>query len=952
MRPPQDGFPIAGIGASAGGLEAVTALLGALPDDPGVALVLIQHLDPDHESMLVTLLARATALPVHEAEEAMKVERNHVYVIPRNTTMVIRDGRLRLSERRPDGGRYLPVDRFFDSLAGDQRARAIAIVLSGTGSDGSQGVRAVKAAGGITFAQDVASAKFPGMPQSAVGTGTVDFVLPPAKIAQELAAVSRHEYLRAEAPDAVIDSAPGAADAWSQIFGLLRGSTGVDFADYKPATIKRRVSRRMAMRNLADLGAYAAYCAAHADEVAKLYDDLLINVTEFFRDEAVFTLLRDQLFPKLAAAAPAGSAIRVWVPGCSSAEEVYSMAIVLLEATAAARGDHVLQIFGSDISEGAINRARAGRYPVNIQQQVSRERLDRFFTKTDTGYQISGNIRELCVFAKHDVIADPPFSRMDFISCRNLLIYLGPSLQRRVQAVLHYALKPGGYLLLGHSESLGPLDPRFEAQDPKVKLYRKVWATNEAGSALPLPRPGRVARPFEDAPPRWSEAALRNAADQVVLRRYGPPGVLVDAHLQIVAFRGDTSAFLVAGPGAPSHDLFSMARRTIAQALRSALAEVRKSGKPVRREHLRVESGGRARTFDLEVLPVPNAHPHEPLWLVLFLNRAPVAPRGAPGRAGKPDDDQPSRAEMAADLLAARHSLESMVEAHEATNDDLQSAFEEVQSSNEELQSTNEELQTSKEEIQATNEELRTVNEEMQHQNAELTEANDDLLNLFASVNAPIVMLTNDMSIRRFTPAAARVMNLIAGDVGRPIGNINVGLEGPDLEAESRRVIETLEPFDDLVQDREGQWQMLQIRAYRTRDNRIEGAVVLLVNVDEIERSRDLLQGILDTMREGLVVLDRDNRVKLANQYFYRSFGLTTTPTEGHSIYDIAEGRLNLAAIRALVDGARLHNTRLQNVKITFEELGRSPRTMYLNARRLGGAPLVLLVFREPSDLL
>ena len=828
-----DGFPVVGIGASAGGLEAVTQLLGGLLPDPGMAFVVIQHLDPDHESMLTELLSRATNLPVREAQEGMRVEPSHVYVIPRNASVFISAGLLKLTPRQKEIGKYLPVDRFLYSLAEDQKSKAIGVILSGTASDGALGVRAVKAEGGITFAQDENSAKFSGMPQSAIATGCVDFVLSPQKIAQELAALSRHPYVRRSQPAGTTDAAPEEADSLNGIFRLLRSVTRVDFAHYKPATIRRRVSRRMAVHRIEHIGEYARFLSDHPEETARLYEDLLISVTEFFRDAPAFLALQTKVFPRLLSNRPANSPVRIWVTGCSSGEEVYSIAICLLEAVAEGGAEFEIQIFGSDISDRAIERARAGIYPLDIRQHVSPDRLERFFVKREAGYQINKRIRELCVFAKQDLIKDPPFSRLDLISCQNVLIYLGVPLQRTVLSVLHYALKPGGFLLLGESESLGALETFFEPQDKKVKLYTKKLTG-------PVPRPEPAVAVLGDTGPSLPH---QDPSDQFVLKPYGPPGVVINKKMELKASR---------------------------------------KGK-------------------------------------------------APARGR-------SRSQMAADVVTI--------------NEELRSANEEIQSSNEELQSTNEELQSSKEELQASNEELLTVNEEMRNRNIELTQTNNDLLNLFSNVNTPIVMVTNDLRIRRFTPAAERVMNLIPADVGRPFSDINLGLVGENLEQEVRDVVETLAPRDRVVQDRVGCWHLLRIRPYRTSDNRIDGAVVVLVDINELKRSRDLVHTVLDTMRECLVVLDDQNRVKTANLYFYHTFKVRTDQTEGRVIFDVADGMLNAPKLHDLVDGARLHDTRLQNVKIDFERLGERKRTMYLNAQRLPDTEMVLLIGREPTDLL
>ncbi|MBI2821207.1 MAG: PAS domain-containing protein [Acidobacteria bacterium] len=950
-------FPVVGIGASAGGLEAFTRLLSKLPAATGMAFVLIQHLDPAHESMLTELLSRATTLPVREAREGTRVEQNHIYVIPRNAGMVISGGMLRLTSRETDGGKYMPVDRFLTSLAEDQKSRAIAVILSGTASDGALGIKAVKAQGGITFAQDETSAKFNGMPRSAVDTGCVDFVLRPEKIAQELAAISHHPYVSLGDPSRAIEAVPKETDSLGKIFQLLQAVTGVDFNHYKPTTIRRRIARRMAVRNTEQIGKYTRYLQEHPEEIVRLYEDLLISVTGFFRDPEAFQILKTKAFPRLLKDRPPGSPIRIWVPGCSSGEEAYSIAICLLEALSESGGDFDIQIFSTDISDLAIEKGRAGVYPENIRQEVSRERLERFFVKTKNGYTVSKRIREMCVFAKQDLIKDPPFSRLDLISCRNVLIYLGSPLQRKALSIFYYALKPGGFLLLGSSESIGAYGTSFELEDRKQKLYSKKLTGQVPGLRLAA---GTSADANSSLPQRvsgWGESELQKEIDRVVLNRYGPPGVLINQNMEILKFRGDTSPYLVAAPGTPSLQVLKMARPGLAPPLRSAIEHAKKLGAIVYRKGLRLQHGAQSRSFDLEVIPIPGSQAEERLWLVLFQEIAAPEdkrPAKAPAKSGRPAPERQTRTQMQQELSETKESMQTLLEEYEATNEELQSVNEEIQSSNEELQSTNEELQTSKEELQASNEELVTVNEELQNRNVELSQAHSDLTNLFSSVDMPILMVGNDLCIRRFTPAAEIVLNLIPADVGRPIGHLNPGIVGVDLEQKVGKIIQNLNAEEAEVQDRMGRWHLLRIRPYRTGDNKIDGAVLVLIDIDELKQSQELsrdLRAIIETVRDSLVVLDQDERVKIANQYFYNTFRTTAAQTEGRILYQVAEGRLNLSGVRNLLAGVRDYNTRWQNVKIELEQPDNKIRTLILNAGRLPDSQLILLVARDTGEL-
>ncbi|MBI3006493.1 MAG: PAS domain-containing protein [Ignavibacteriales bacterium] len=919
-------FPIVGVGASAGGFEAFTRLLSNLPADTGMAFVLVQHLDPAHESMLTELLSRKTTLPVKEAREGMKVEPNHVYVIPRDASMTISSGILKVTSRQEDSGKHLPVDRFLNSLAEDQKSRAIGIILSGTGSDGALGIREVKAEGGLIFAQDEASAKFPGMPQSAAATGCVDFILSPEKIAQELSVLRRHPYVSLVEPSTEIEVVPEEKNGLTEIFRMLRTATNVDFSYYKPATIMRRILRRLAVHRMEHVEEYSRYLQGHPEEIYQLYEDLLISVTGFFRDPEAFQSLKATAFPRLMKDREPNSVIRVWVPGCSSGEEAYSIAICLLESLAEVGRDFDIQIFGTDISDLAIEKARAGVYPENIRQHVSADRLERFFVKNrNDGYQVSKRVREMCVFAKQNLVKDPPFSKLDLISCRNLLIYLGPLLQEKALAVLNYALKPGGFLFLGKSESLGTHETYFELEGKRQKLYFKKLM-----SAAPVLDDVRGTLANEGLP-----AQVQNEASRLPEKRYPPTG--------------DST------PGKAGFPVLQMARG-LAQPLASAIERAKQLGSPVSKQGVHLQFAGKLRDFGLEVIPITSGQVGERFWFVLFQELAsPLkveSKKELSPKAGKDAARKQSQREinLETELSGTQEHMQSIVEEYDATNEELQAANEEIQSSNEELQSTNEELQTSKEELEASNEELVTVNEELQNRNVELLHARDDLTNLFANVDLPIVMVGNDLCIRWFTPAAGNFLRLIPADVGRPIGNFNPGILGQDLELKIRNVIETLSVKETEVQDQTGRWHLLRIRPYKTSDNRIDGAVLVLVDIDDLRRSLALsrdLRAIIETVRECVVVLDADSVVKIANKYFYKIFQTTEALTVGRVIYSVAEGRLDLPGVRSLLDGAYHQGTRWQNYKIEVEQADKQRISVFMNASRLPDTDMMLLVGRD-----
>jgi two-component system CheB/CheR fusion protein len=818
---PSDQFPIIGIGASAGGLEPFLELLRAIPTDLGTAVVLVMH-QPRHASHLAEVVARGTAMPVVTPADGTDVQPNHVYVAPPGMELTIAQGKLWLFEA-PEHS--LPIDVFFRSLADDQGERAVGVILSGSASDGAIGIKAIKNEGGTTFAQD-SSAAFPQMPRAAVANGA-DSVLDPAGIAQELIRIGRR---------ALTGTTPRFPEKeLAQLFRLVRVSQDVDFTHYKPSTVERRIRRRMAGRKLGTLAEYVALLRNDPDEVEQLYNDILIHVTGFFRDPEVFAVLHDTIVPRMLQQKTAPETIRVWVPGCASGEEVYSLAILLLEAFGDRDFTCPIQIFGTDISLAALERARLGIYPESIAEDVSPQRLRRFFTRVEGGYRVVKAVRDCCVFARQNVTSDPPFSRLELVSCRNVMIYLGSALQRKAMAIFHYALRPEGFLLLGSSETIGSYGELFSVVDRKHKIYQKKPATNrltvDFDPFVPRQLPTRIVR--DEAVD--SAAHLFREADRLMLARL-PPGVVINEQMEVLQFRGRTSAFLEVPSGAPTFNVMKMAREGLLVELRALIQAARDPHQPVRREGVRVKTDGGWSAVDLEVIPFINQK-KERFYLVLFENAGAARDTGGGGASGAagdavgPPDDQQLVTRLERELEATREYLQSIIEEQEAMNEELRSANEEIQSSNEELQSTNEELETAKEELQSSNEELTTLNEELQNRNEELAETNSDLVNLLSSIDLPIVMLDNELRIRRFNPRAQRVLNLIPADAGRSIRDLNVSLLVDDLDRLIAGVIENLEVRELKVQDRAGTQYVLRVRPYKTTENKIEGAVMVLMDV-------------------------------------------------------------------------------------------------------------------------
>jgi two-component system CheB/CheR fusion protein len=915
---PAASFPIVGIGASAGGLAAFEAFFSAMPAGvaTGAAFVLVQHLAPDHKSILADLVRRYTRMQVFEVTDGMTVRPDCAYIIPPNHDMAFLNGSLQLLEPSAPRGLRLPIDFFFRSLAADQHERAICIVLSGTGSDGTLGVRAVKGEGGMVMAQDPASTEYDGMPRSAIATGLVDYVLPPAELPAQLLAYLAHAFGPAPRP-----AAPATArdeEALKKVFVLLRAQVGHDFSHYKRSTITRRVQRRMAVHQIERLDEYVRFLRQTPAEAEALFRDLLIGVTSFFRDPEAFAALEQQAIPRLFAGTPADGPIRAWVPGCSTGEEAYSVAILLEERMEALQQTFRLQVFATDVDHRAIEQARAGVYPPSIASDVAPERLARFFSPEPGGaYRVHKHIRDLLVFSEHDVVKDPPFSRLDLISCRNLLIYMDGELQKRLIPLFHYALNPGGVLFLGTSETVGDAVDLFAPLDRPAKLYQRKEGLHGAARLAvarylpPLAEAGAAPR----APGKAggdARASVRDITERALLQHHAPVGALVDEHGDILYVHGRTGEYLEPAPGDPGVNLLKMAREGLRRELATALHRAAARQETVRRAGLRVKTNGDFAAVDLTVGPVAAGPAGPALFLVTFApgaagapaaptpaaarGRAPAASgAGRPRRAPGPDGDARLEA-LRRELRAKEDYLQSTNEELETSNEELKSANEELQSVNEELQSTNEELETSKEELQSVNEELATVNAELQQKVADLSRANNDMNNLLAGTGIGTIFVDHQLLIQRFTPAVTQVISLIPTDVGRPVGHIVPNLAGYDrLVEDVRGVLDTLVPREVEVQTKAGAWFSLRIRPYRTLENVIEGAVITFVDVTELRRARDQVREreaahrlavVVRDARDAITVQDLEGRVVAWNPGAERLYGWSEAEALALSVAD------------------------------------------------------------------
>ncbi len=973
-------FPIVAIGASAGGLEAFTQVLTHLSESTGMAFVLVQHLDPRHESKLGDLLARATRMSVVEAQHGMTVEPDHIYVIAPNTCLTIHDGILQVTARPDTRALNLPIDEFMRALAADRKARAIGVVLSGTGSDGTLGMEEIKANGGITLAQDEESAKYSSMPQNAVRGGCVDLVLPPDGIARELARISQHPFVTtvSEAP---ADLAPDPENAQiERVLRLLRTAIGVDFRGYRDSTIKRRITRRMVLHGRSDLAEYAELLQSDRAEIDALYNDLLINVTSFFREPEIFEALNQRVFPEILKAKTAETPIRVWVPGCSTGQEAYSLAMAMLEFVEERPIRPQIQIFATDLSNTALQKARDGSYSESIEAEVSPERLRRFFTKHEGGYRVTKVLRDLCLFAAQNVAADPPFSRVDLISCRNVLIYLTPQLQHRIIPTFHYALQPHGFLVLGASETIGQFSDLFAATDAKNRIYsRRATATRQYDH---FRREESASRAATTSPAAPQVVDWQREADRVALGHYVPSGVLVNENLDVLQFRGQTAAYLAAAPGEPSFNILRMAREGLVLELRSALKECAEHDRPADRHGLRVQGDAEVREIDLRVLPVKLVSGEGRCFLVLFedakLRSAAKANTETSGATSLPNapsrkgwlrhwlapenatalvaNDQHEIARLRQELNSTREYLQSVIEQQDTANEELQSANEETLSGNEELQSTNEELETAQEELQSTNEELTTVNEQLQHRNHELTRLSDDMINLLGSADVAVLSVGNDLRLRRFTATAKRLLNLNPADIGEPVSRVRWPFEVHDLDAMIADVIDTVQVREREAQDASGHWYELRVHPYRSSDNRIDGAVLVFQNVDAIKsseeamrESRNFSNAIVETVRDPLIILDAELRVVSANRAFHQTYG--AGELENQLFYEIGDRRWDNPEMRRLLTEQLPAQEVLLDFELRMEVAGQGTRLLLLNARRIArkdrGRDLVLLAIHD-----
>ncbi len=962
-EPPAGGaFVIVGVGASAGGLEALEKLFGTVPADSGMAFVVIQHLDPTRQSHMVELLRRRTQMSVVAVEEGARVQPGCVYMILPNREVTIADGVLHLAEPSESRAARRPVDTFLISLAEDQKERAVGVILSGTGSNGSSGIRAIKEFGGLVLAQAPETAAHSGMPRSAIATGMTDAVLPPERIAEILVRYARHLKLELS-PAESAEPAPDVASTFDRILAFVQARSGQDFRSYKKSTLTRRMHRRVGLHGLAHLAEYEQFLRRDPQEVQALFKDLTITVTGFFRDPDAWQVLTDEVIVPLVQARQGGDTIRVWVPACASGEEAYTIAMLIAEQAEAAQKSFDVKIFATDSAQDGLEMARRGLFPAAIERDVSDERLRRFFERTDDHCLIRKELREWVVFAPQNLLRDPPFFRVDLVSCRNFLIYLEEEAQQKIIALFHFALSEGGHLLLGLAETLGRSHDLFETVSKKWRIYRRLGPTRH--DIVEFPIAGRRDR----APVAHNQAAAEqlftvhtaDIAQRALASRFAPASVMIDRTHRIVYFHGATDDYLVHPPGQPTRDLFAMAREGLRAKLRGAVRMAAQDDRPatVTASFRRGRSG---RVVTMTVSPVQGRRA-DGLLLVTFEDErkeTAVLPSGStagPSEPPAPGDDPRLERELEAELNNVQAELSRTIEELETSNEELKASNEEITSMNEELQSANEELETSKEELQSLNEELSTVNNQLQRKIEELEGTTDDLSNLLDSTEIATVFLDRGLKIRFFTPSMKNLMDVIATDVGRPVGSFATKFQDPNLLEEARNVLERLAPAEAEVPADNGRWYLRRIVPYRTQDDRIDGVVITFADITApktaeaaVRAARDRIEQIYNSVPHPLVVLDSDLRVQSANQAFYDVFQVQRGETEARPIYDLGNRQWDVPRLRQLLAAVVAERQAVEDFEVEheFEHLG--PRTMLLQAGQVRGADLILLSIHDITE--
>ena len=935
-------FVITALGASAGGLEAFETFFLTMPPDAGIAFIVVQHLAPDHATALPELLGKYTRMPVELARDGTTVAANHVYIIPPNATLTIRQGALHVTPPAAARGQRTPIDGLFSSLAEDCGESAVCIMLSGTGTDGTVGLKAIKEYGGMAMAQTLESAKYDSILRSAIATGLVDHVLPVEEMPMKLMEYAAHLQSTNGHATIIRDQL---GEHMGRIHDVLRRRVGHDFSQYKENTIARRLSRRMKALQIETVEQYVGALEERPEEADRLFKDLLIGVTHFFRDAEAFDALSREVIPNLFVGKAPEKEVRACAVGCATGEEAYSLAILLCEYALGLEHPPKIKIFATDIDERALDVARKGRYPESIAEHVSPERLERFFTKHENAYQVKRALREVCIFTSHSFLKDPPFARQDLISCRNVMIYLAPELQRKIIPLFHYALRPGGYLFLGPSESGSSHRELFHAVDKRYRLFQKKQTVSRPVVIFP----SGISRPRDAGVPDSERAQqLPKQLERLILQRYRPACVAVRDNGDAVYFSGPVGRYLEPATGTPDANVMNMAREGLRVPLRTALFQAVTTRERVVQHQVEVQTNGHTTVIDLTVHPIVELSSAN-LFMVLFEEVAPAV--STPPRLPFDANAEETIRSLEQELRAAHESSQSMFEELESSNEELKSA-------NEEYQSTNEELETSKEEGQSFNEELETVNHELNRRVAELDHVNSDLQNLNNSTQLATIFLDEQLRIKSFTTAASNLFHLIAGDVGRPITDLAAQFEAVDLVGAIKEVLSTLTMFERDVPGANDRYFLLRILPYRTVHNVIDGVAVTFTDITRLKRAellvedaRQYAESIVETVREPLLVLDGALRVKSANDAFFKMFQVTANATIGQFLYELGSGQWDIPDLRSVLGEIIPGQKQIENFRVRHEFPAIGQTTMLLNARRIEqrdrSTPLILLAIED-----
>jgi len=961
-------FPIVGIGASAGGLEAFEQFLRLVPINSGAAFILIPHLDPDHESMLADILGRVTKMPVVEAENQIQIKPDHVYIIPPNRMMTIHHTVIHLSMPDTVQGQRMKIDLFFRSLAEELGDKAIGIVLSGTGTDGTLGLRAIQGGGGITFVQNPSEAKYNGMPTSAIESGYATYILPVAKMPAQLLSSISDLFGKIPAFHPTIDETEDFYNkgAISKILRIIRTRTGYDFSKYKKSTITRRIARRISVLAIEDIPDYARYVEEHPDEVKIIFREILINVTSFFRDPEAFEFLKTNVLPELIRNKNEYDSIRVWVPGCATGEEAYSLAIIIRELLEDLEKDCKVQIYSTDIAEDVIAVARKGFYPPNIAADISPERLKKYFIRQETGFQINKDIREMVIYATQDLIKDPPFTKLDLLSCRNLLIYLESELQARLIPAFHYALKPGGILFLSSSESIGNFPDLFKQINRKWRIYEASGIKTANQILLETPLASRDIHPSipnTDIHSGIMDASIVEQTRRELLQAYAPPSVVTDDTGTILYVHGDTGKFLRPAQGQATLSVVEMAREGLQLELRTAIFTAKTQQIVVTCKNLQVRTNGGYETVNLEVRPIIHSGSLHGNLIISFHLIEEYEEESILKQRSDTSQVNPERVtELEHELLYTKENLQATIEEMQAANEELKSTNEELQSTNEELQSTNEELETSKEEIQSVNEEIMSVNAELQEKIIQLADIQSDMKNLLSSTGVGTIFLNVDLNVRWFTPETVTLYKLVSSDVGRPLSDIKSLILNDTLLEEAGMVLDSLIPKEKEIRTTDNRWFLVRILPYRTLNNVIDGVVLSFVDInirkkaeEEAVRSREYAESIVDTIREPLLVLNKDLTLISANHSYYQMFQTSPGETEGRNLIEIGSSQWNIPHLITLLHTILPEKSSFEDVHLSVDIPGIGEKQLLLNARGIldqeGAHNLILLAIEDVSEL-